>query len=61
MLQGINLKRKEKERERMKERMTRGDQASVSEAQNYFPGELIYLELYIENNRICRVMQGQQS
>ena len=27
----------------------------------YFPGELIYLELYIENNGKCRVMQGQQS
>ena len=24
----------------------------------YFPGELIYLELYIENNGRCRVMQG---
>ena len=27
----------------------------------HFPGKLIYLELYIENNGRCIVMQGQQS
>ena len=27
----------------------------------YFPGKLIYLELYIENNGRCIVMQSQQS
>ena len=26
----------------------------------YFPGKFIHLELYIENNGRCRVMQGQQ-
>ena len=25
----------------------------------YIPGELIYIELNIENNGRCRVMQGQ--
>ena len=39
-LQGINLKRKEKERE--KERMTRGDQASVSKAHNFIFTESFY-------------------
>ena len=38
-----------------------GRQALMSKAQNYFPGKLIYLELYIENNGRRIVMQGQQS
>ena len=30
----------------------------MSKAQNYFPGKLIYLELYIENNGRCIVMHA---
>ena len=57
MLQGINLKKRGKERERGKKRMTWGDQASVSKARNFiFTESFLYLKLYIENNGRCRVM-----
>ena len=41
------------------ERMTRGDQASVSEACNYFQKKLLYPDLYMEENERYGVMQSQ--
>ena len=61
MLQGISLKKRGRgrERERKREEKTQGDQASVSEARNYFQKELLYLDLYIEANERCKVIQSQ--
>ena len=40
--------------------MTRGDQASVSEAHNFiFKRNFLYLDLYIEGNERCKVIQSQ--
>ena len=40
--------------------MTRGDQASVSEAHNFiFKRNFLYLDLYIEGNERCQVIQSQ--
>ena len=39
--------------------MTQGDQALVSEAHNYFQKELLYLNLYVEGNERCKVIQSQ--
>ena len=44
----------EKRRKRKQERMTWGDQASMSKG-------LLYHKLYIEDNRGCEIMQSQQS
>ena len=59
MLQGISLKKRV--RERKKKRKTRGDQASsVSKAHNFiFKKGLLYLDLYIEGNERCKVIQSQ--
>ena len=39
--------------------MTRGDQASVSEAHNFiFKRNFLYLDLYIEGNERCKVIQS---
>ena len=47
-------------RKRERERMTGGDQASVSEAHNFiFKRNFLYLDLYIEGNERCKVMQNQ--
>ena len=51
-------RRTERERKKRKERMTRGDQASVSEAHNFIL-ELLYLDLYIEGNERYKVIQSQ--
>ena len=59
MFQGIILKEEQREKRReKKKRMTRGDQASVSEAHNFIL-ELLYLDLYIEGNERCKVIQSQ--
>ena len=54
----------EKESKREKERkreLTRGSQAMIRGGPKlYFPRELVYLKLYIENNGKYKVMQGQQ-
>ena len=60
MFQGVILKEQQREKRREKEkRTTRGDQASVSEVHNYFQKELLYLDLYIEGNERCKVIQSQ--
>ena len=57
MFQGVILKEEQREKRREKEkRMTRRDQASVSEAHDYFQKELLYLYLYIEGNERCKVI-----
>ena len=58
MFQGVILK--EEEREKRKKRMTRGDQASVSEAHDFiFKRNFYKLDLYIEGNERCKVIQSQ--
>ena len=50
--------KREKERKR---ELTRGSQAMIRGGPKlYFPRELIYLRLYIENDGKYKVMQGQQ-
>ena len=58
MLQGINLKRKEKERERKKNDTGRPI-FSEQGPSLYFQRELLYPELYNEQSEKCRVMQSQ--
>ena len=60
MFQGVILKEERREKRREKEkRMTRRDQASVSEAHDYFQKELLYFDLYIEGNDRSKVIQSQ--
>ena len=52
----------EKESKREKERKTRGNQAFMETGPGpslYFSGKLLYLDLYIEGNERCKVMQNQ--
>ena len=59
MFQVVILKEEQREKRReRKKRMTRGDQASVSEAHNFIL-ELLYLDLYIEGNERYKVIQSQ--
>jgi len=61
MLQGISLKKRVRERKR--KRKTQGDQASsVSKAHNFiFKKGLLYLDLYIEGNERCKVIESAQT
>ena len=53
-------KEREGEGERKKKRKTRDYQASLSEAHYfYFQKGLLYLNLYIEGNEKCKVIQSQ--
>ena len=51
--------------QKVRERTTWGDQASVSKAHSfilhYFQQGLLYPKLHIEDNRGCEIMQSQQS
>ena len=58
MLQGINLKKRVRERKKEKKE-TRGDQASVRPKSFIFQKVLLYLVLYIEGNERCKVIQSQ--
>ena len=59
MFQGVILKEEQRKGGKRKKRMTQGDQALVSEAHNYFQKELLYLNLYVEGNERCKVIQSQ--
>ena len=51
----------EKESKREKERKTRGNQAFMETGPGpslYFSGKLLYLDLYIEGNERCKVIQS---
>ena len=64
MFQGISLKKRgrerEKERERERERIDTGEPGLRGTGPSlYFSGKLLYLDLYIEGNERCKVIQSQ--
>ena len=63
MLQGISLKKSKREKERKRERKKDTGEPGFCKTgpgpSLYFSGKLLYLDLYMEGNERCKVIQSQ--